>query len=309
MSNTVLVATGLCLVDFYSDMSDSNGWTKYEWSPDDSADFGYDYGVGAGIPPAPGSSDTIGLRIDCNKTDGAAGGALVTPTGLTWSGNYSMAFDVWMNYPGPAPAGGTGSSEIGGGGVAYVSDAGTNVVTNNNTSPEFAVISPPIDISQFDPPQTGQTGTTAAGQPAFHWHHVVITVDETAGTASVQIDTLLLGTIDSGIGTPVTLHGGLSLFHFDRYASLGGPYGFAVFDNVVVAVERPDSGTPGDWNGNETVDLADFEAFRDCFNGPDADPDPITGSGCRQGCLDVFDFAPQDGDVDLEDFAKFQQLF
>jgi hypothetical protein len=347
-SNAVLVATGLCLVDFYADMSDSNGWTKYEWSPDDSADFGYDYGTGMGIPPAPGSDDTIGLKIDANTTDGALGGALVTPTGLTWSGKYVMSFDMWLNYHGPAPAGGSGSSEIGGGGIAWVPDAGTNgklgygkgayttmwgdglssrdyrlyknsgeqfvasgqynVVTNADTSPEFGPISPAIDISQFDPPQIGQTGSTYAGQPGFHWHHIVITVDETAGTASVQIDTLLLGTIDATIGSPVSLSGAISLFHFDRYGSLSGPYGFAVFDNVLIAIERPNT-TGGDWNGDFTVNLSDFDAFIDCFNGPDADPDPITGGACQQACLDVFDFAPQDGDIDLEDFAKFQAVF
>jgi hypothetical protein len=328
-------------------MADSNGWTKYVWTPDDSADFGYDYSQ-VGLPPAPSADDTIGLRIDANQVDGLPGGALVTPTGVTYFGKYTMAFDLWMNFPGPAPAGGAGSSEISGGGVSWDPDAGTNgkltygtgayttmwgdgfstrdyriykdsveqfvasgqynVVTNNNTSPEFAAISPPIDISQFDPPQTGQTGTTAAGQPGFHWHHVVLNVDETAGTVDVQIDTLLLGTIDSNIGTPVDLSGALSLFHYDRYNSLGGPLGFAIFDNLVVSLERPDSGMPGDFNGDSSVDLGDLPAFLDCMNGPDAYPEPVTGSGCRAACLSVFD-SDADDDVDLKDFADFQDKF
>ena len=55
------------------------------------------------------------------------------------------------------------------------------------------------------------------------------------------------------------------------------------------------------------VDLNDYATFADCLSGPDVMPDPplpVTPSTC----LDTFD-ADGDDDVDLSDFALFQQGF
>jgi len=54
---------------------------------------------------------------------------------------------------------------------------------------------------------------------------------------------------------------------------------------------------PGDYNGDNVADLADFEAYGDCMTGPDAGPvDP----SCTAFDLD------EDDDVDAEDFAQLQ---
>ncbi len=57
--------------------------------------------------------------------------------------------------------------------------------------------------------------------------------------------------------------------------------------------------TKGDYNGDTTVNLADFVAFPECMTGP--------GGGILPGC-GIFDFL-NDGDVDLDDFARFQLAF
>lgn len=57
-------------------------------------------------------------------------------------------------------------------------------------------------------------------------------------------------------------------------------------------------GTPGDWDGNGSVDLADYRQFTRCFMGPGAVP-------LTPGCT-TFDF-DGDADVDLRDFAEGQR--
>ncbi len=61
---------------------------------------------------------------------------------------------------------------------------------------------------------------------------------------------------------------------------------------------------PQDTDGDADVDLIDFAAFQNCFNGPN---NPYGSGGSPQVCLclDV----DADGDVDLLDFAAFQSCF
>ena len=63
----------------------------------------------------------------------------------------------------------------------------------------------------------------------------------------------------------------------------------------------PNPFPPGDFDGDEDVDTADFMHFLFCFQGPDETymPDHY----CLSGDMDM------DTDVDLTDFAEFQTLF
>jgi hypothetical protein len=45
------------------------------------------------------------------------GGLSVSPTGQSFAGDYRLRFDLWQNFNGPLPAGGSGSTQITGGGV------------------------------------------------------------------------------------------------------------------------------------------------------------------------------------------------
>ena len=109
--------------DFETDTS--GDWTALEASvngiPDYTADFGFDYGAititengeTVNIPPAPNSNgSTLGLKLTANNNDEEASASAVSvfPVGQNFSGNYSLKFDMWMNYNG-GTFGGSGSTE------------------------------------------------------------------------------------------------------------------------------------------------------------------------------------------------------
>lgn len=76
-----------------------NANTTLSSAPDYQLQWAYDYSV-LGIPAAPGSDGTTrGLRIDVNKDDvGAQIAVALFPKNQSFSGSYSLKFDMWMNY-------------------------------------------------------------------------------------------------------------------------------------------------------------------------------------------------------------------
>ncbi len=84
---------------------------------DHASNFFFDYST-VGIPAAPNSSGTTrGLRLQANQSSGVFSGLSVSPTGQSFAGNYQLTFDMWLSFNGPAPVGGSGSTQLGGGGV------------------------------------------------------------------------------------------------------------------------------------------------------------------------------------------------
>ena len=81
-----------------------------------SAEFGYDYSA-YGIPAAPGSADTKGLRLRANVPGSAASpvagtrpagvlsGLSVSPIGVTLPTNYTVSFYAWSNFHGSQASG------------------------------------------------------------------------------------------------------------------------------------------------------------------------------------------------------------
>ncbi len=79
--------------------------------------FFFDYST-VGIASAPNSGGTTrGLRMDANTAGGIFSGLSVSPTGQSFIGDYRLRLDMWMNFIGPAPAGGSGSTQAAGAGV------------------------------------------------------------------------------------------------------------------------------------------------------------------------------------------------
>ncbi len=76
---------------------------------DSHADFAYDYSQ-LFVPPAPGGSSTLGLRLRCNETTGNRNAISVSPLGLNLQGDYRLKFNMWINYNGPMFDGGAGST-------------------------------------------------------------------------------------------------------------------------------------------------------------------------------------------------------
>jgi hypothetical protein len=102
------------------DTDTSANWTVNQGPGTNDAVFSFDYST-LGIPSAPNSTGgtTRGLRLRANVPPGAPtfGGLSVSPTGLSLSGNYMIRADVFLQAPGPFPAGGTGSTQVTGMGL------------------------------------------------------------------------------------------------------------------------------------------------------------------------------------------------
>lgn len=77
------------------------------------ADFFFDYST-VGIPAAPNSGGTTrGLKLEANIPGTATfTGASVSPFGQAFPGNFTLRADVWQNFNGPFPGGGSGSTQM-----------------------------------------------------------------------------------------------------------------------------------------------------------------------------------------------------
>jgi hypothetical protein len=75
------------------------------------ADFFYDYSL-IGVPSAPNGTGTRGLKMTVNNTTGVFGGVTTSPNGQSFSGDYTVSFDMWQNYAGPVGPGGSGTTQF-----------------------------------------------------------------------------------------------------------------------------------------------------------------------------------------------------
>ncbi len=103
------------------DVDPTANWTVNTLGPGISdANFFFDYST-VGIPSAPNSGGTTrGLRLRANQLVAAntfPAGVSVSPIGQSFSGDYTLRFDMWLNFNGPAPGGGSGSTQITGAGI------------------------------------------------------------------------------------------------------------------------------------------------------------------------------------------------
>jgi len=94
------------------DADDTANWTVNNGPSDEAHNFFFDYST-AGIPSAPNSGGTTrGLKLQANQANGIFSGVSVSPSGKSFTGNYKVAFDWWENFNGPAPVGGSGSTQM-----------------------------------------------------------------------------------------------------------------------------------------------------------------------------------------------------
>jgi hypothetical protein len=138
----------------YSDnfnVNSSASWTQNKApaanAATQQATFAYDYSV-MGIPPAPGSGDTLGLRLRANipivgglevttRPAGVQSGLSVSPTGQNFGANYQMTVYAWSNFNGAPNASGladNGNSEGGTNNIMFaLGTSGTVPVVVGNT--------------------------------------------------------------------------------------------------------------------------------------------------------------------------------
>ncbi len=81
-------------------------------SPDTRATFAYDYSqLGIPSPPRGGDGASLGLKLEANMKRPPGPESITLHTQHTFSGDYVVQFDAWMNWCGPCPDGGDGSTE------------------------------------------------------------------------------------------------------------------------------------------------------------------------------------------------------
>ena len=100
----------------FADDFDSNSaasWIVNRSSSDTSIAFSYDYSA-LGIPSAPHSvgGTTVGVQMKANLTQGVVAALSISPTNQSFSGDYRLHFDAWINVNGPFPGGGASSTEF-----------------------------------------------------------------------------------------------------------------------------------------------------------------------------------------------------
>ena len=94
------------------DVDPTASWTVNDPALSDIlVDFNYDYSA-IGVPAAPGGATTRGLKMTANNSGGVFSGFSVSPTGKSFSGNYTVSFDMWQNYVGPLGPGGSGTTQL-----------------------------------------------------------------------------------------------------------------------------------------------------------------------------------------------------
>jgi hypothetical protein len=76
------------------------------------ANFYFDYST-VGIPQAPSGGSTRGLKMEANVPGtGVFTGMSASPLNQSFSGDFILRADVWQNFNGPFPAGGSGSTQM-----------------------------------------------------------------------------------------------------------------------------------------------------------------------------------------------------
>lgn len=130
--------------DFDTDQNASGNWVTNALG-DSPADLYFDYST-IGIPSAPNSTggSTRGVKLNANLGNASAG---VFPSGVSVSPinfsllpetNFIIQCDVWLNFNGPAPGGGNGSTQLGG--IGY-GTAGASTQVAGSCDGFFAIAS------------------------------------------------------------------------------------------------------------------------------------------------------------------------
>ncbi len=145
-----------------------------------SVSFAWDYSA-VGIPAAPGGGGTKGMRMQCGNIIVSQDAVSASPLGGNFTGDYRLKFDMWINYNGPMPDGGTGSTQN--------FDAGVG------TSGEGVVW-----LYSYQPPADGvwfsATGDGADGNAGGDYNAVIGDVIQNDDTGFYAAGT---GTPDSGV--------------------------------------------------------------------------------------------------------------
>ncbi len=169
------------------DLNSATNWVLNKSSTDTLVTFSFDYST-LGIPSAPNSGGTkLGLQMKANLTNGVVAALSLSPTNKSFSGDYRLRFDAWINVNGPL-TNGIGSTELL---TAGIGTSGTRTEWNGSGST--------ADGFYFSVNGDGGSGDTATGTADYNAY---------VGTA-VQLAT----TGDYWAGTDTTARGNGNLYY------------------------------------------------------------------------------------------------
>lgn len=129
------------------DTDTSSNWNFFAGSnnnvPDYTTNWAFNYGVipytfnGKTflIPPAPNSTggSTLGVKFTVNDSNGVDAAVNIYPKGQSFSGNFALKFDMWLNHPGGAlGVGGSGTTEYA---ICGINHLGTEINWDATNSP------------------------------------------------------------------------------------------------------------------------------------------------------------------------------
>jgi hypothetical protein len=119
-------AAAILLSDDFNTGASTANYAVVTTDPTSSfATFAYDYSA-IGIPSAPNSGgSTLGVKLDANFSAPSAAEGITLHTNASFSGDYKVSFDGWLNANGPFPDGGSGSTNY------LVAGVGGDGTTNN----------------------------------------------------------------------------------------------------------------------------------------------------------------------------------
>ncbi len=214
---------------FYSDNLDTD--TSANWfiaanHTDSRATWAFDYSLradrsGPGVPQNPYyTNSSKALKLEANISSGTVINAIsLSPKVLNLTGDFQLRFDAWQNWVGPAPSGGTGSTEsitagiCHPGGIVEVPQTTTNagvfiaangdggVAAANNTIPDYAVYTNATagGAAQLVGTNTGcYVASNSGGNPAtFHgnsyYTNISGAIAPTIQTATSETNSTLAG--------------------------------------------------------------------------------------------------------------------
>jgi hypothetical protein len=215
-----------------------------------------------------GSTQLSTFGVGTNGTTAQWPGAVQNSVWFAATGDGNSSAD-WRVYS-PTEAGKFSYQEqsmtVPDGTYVYEADPAAGLVRQNSHPyyAGFGSVSPPTAQTDLFP--SLQTGTTVVGSAAFEWHEVEI--EKIGNDISWTVDDVLIATVNLVGPDPITLGGGNIFFgHSDINATVASDPSrfdllFTLIDNVKVATIEAGPVTNADFNGNGTVDAADYVVWR-----------------------------------------------
>ncbi len=216
----------------FDDGSAADRWSVTTNDGTNNLDFAFDY-ITSGIEAAPnGGGNCLKLESNTDEANTTPSIIVVTPTDETFSGNYIISFDMWMNY------GTSGTTEYSYFGVKNLTDqtgaqfkiTGDNGATNDfNAFVDGSLISTDEAGVYYNSSRNGldYNAFYDGADPAFEWLEVVLEVS--ASTVVFKLN----GNV--AITAPATtVNGNLVLGYEDLFSSYGGVDAYILFDNIKV---------------------------------------------------------------------------